>query len=356
MIYLMNKTTKYALNGAVWLGIGNAAINAIKQIIEIDQNPDKKFDWQDLMKSAGKGALVGGSLGLALGAITDYQNSVEKPINTDLFLLGLVSNIRLDKEDKPYKRLDVKANFLSELLKYRFEYQLNDNPIRLGSTEKETALIDKFDIDICLPFKSASFHSTEEMYFTVLDFLKEYTGTNSIVEVREQKKSIGVIFGLHDEMHKIDIVPCKLTNSNKNSTSGYLYINGSINGKPSSYTKTDIYALKSIKLSDTQKKIVIILKNWKSKNELPLSSHLLEHLVLDAYSYNTIPKGLTEKIIMVLDHIACNLDIAVIRSIENTNNILTNIPNWDKNKIIKACNKAIEEYSYQPNSILEVLG
>jgi hypothetical protein len=123
----------------------------------------------------------------------------------------------------------------------------------------------------------------------------------------------------------------------------------------STYTKTDVAALKISSLSETQKKIVIVLKHWKQVNNLPMSSHLLENLVLDAYAYNQsrIPKKFTKKVIMVLKHIAENLNISVIRSIENTNNILTNISEGSKKEIINACAKAIEEYEYQPNSIVD---
>ncbi len=55
---------------------------------------------------------------------------------------------------------------------------------------------------------------------------------------------------------------------------------------------------------------------------------------------------------MVIQHIADNLDSAVIRSVENTNNVLTNIPQEDKNIVINASRKATEDYKYQPNSII----
>ena len=56
---------------------------------------------------------------------------------------------------------------------------------------------------------------------------------------------------------------------------------------------------------------------------------------------------------MVLKHIANNLDIAVIRSIENTNNIITNIPESSKTEIIDACKALIDDCEYQPNSIID---
>lgn len=101
---------------------------------------------------------------------------------------------------------------------------------------------------------------------------------------------------------------------------------------------------------------MIILKHWKKKNDLPISSHLLENYVLDAYSYYKykIPKTITKKVIMVLEHIKESIDSNVIRSVENTNNVLTNISDNSKQQIIYACKNAIEDYEYQPNSVVEI--
>ncbi len=56
---------------------------------------------------------------------------------------------------------------------------------------------------------------------------------------------------------------------------------------------------------------------------------------------------------MVLSHIRNNIDTIYLTSIENTNNVLTDIPENDKMVIKSACNKVIEDYQYQPNSIIE---
>ncbi len=195
------------------------------------------------------------------------------------------------------------------------------------------------------------------MFDDVEDYLQGEIGNYSIINVRDQNVSIGVFFTINQREYKIDVVPKKRSSTSGKNKSGYLYVNDSNFWKDNStYTKTDFHALNSIRLSEAQKKIVIILKHWKSKNNLPLSSHLLESLVLDAYEMNRyrLPGNLTEKVIMVLRHIADNLDVAVIRSIENTNNVLTNISSESKTVIIDACINAIQDYEYQPNSILDM--
>lgn len=305
------------------------------------------------MKATLSGAAVGSALGFTIGSIVDYNNSKEERLDTDAYLNDLADKIRLNKTSPRFKALDSKAELLIDILKREFGSKLVSTPVRLGSTERETALNDKFDIDIALKFKSASFKSTEAMYFSVLDFLERQIGKQSITAVRDQKKSIGVLFNINGQEERIDVVPLKSTRGKR--TSGYLFVNEQgILSDSYSFTKTDINVLNRVRLSETQKKIVIILKDWKNRNDLPLKSHLLERLVSDAYRCNlSIPRGLTKKVIMVLKHIANNLDRSIIRGLENTNNILTDIPAEDKDRIIQACNQAIDDYSYQPNDILD---
>lgn len=344
------KAKKYAINGAIILGILNSILNAIKQSNEIDQNPNQKFDWGRLLIAGGKGAVVGAIGGFGIGALVDYQNSKVKPIDTNRRLSLLTERIRLDKSDPLYSKLDARAQLLATLLNKKYGDDIKSMP-RLGSTEIGTALKDGFDIDLGVNFKPGAFSSTEEMFFSVFSLIERNVGKYSIKKVRRQKKSIGVFVDVDGEDHKIDIVPCKLTKGGKDS--GYLYINDSSLFSKPSYTKTNIKVLNGLKLSPTQKKIAIILKRWKEKNSLPMSSHLLQHLILDAYRYTrSIPKGLTAKVIMVLQHISDSLHVAVIRGQENSNNVITNIPEADKDLIIQAAHDAVEDYNYQPNSIL----
>lgn len=350
----MNKATKYAINGAFWIGILNALLNAINQSNEIDQNPNQKFDWGRLLIACGKGAGIGAIGGFGIGALVDYQNSKVKPIDTNRRLSLLTEKIRLDKNDPLYSKLDAQAQLLSTLLDREYGDDIQSMP-RLGSTEIGTALKDGFDIDLGVNFRSGAFSSTEEMFYSVFSLIERNIGKYSIKKVRRQKKSIGAFVDVNGEEHKIDIVPCKLTKGGKGS--GYLYVNdSSLFGRPS-YTKTNIRVLNGLKLSPTQKKIAIVLKQWKEKNNLPMNSHLLQHLILDAYRYTrSIPKGLTAKVIMVLKHISDSLHVAVIRGQENSNNVITNIPDADKEEIIQAAKEAVEDYNYQPNSIFNTIG
>ncbi len=352
----MSKTIKYGTNFAIVGGVGNGIVNVVKQLNGMTINPEKKFDWKSLLMAIGKGGLICGSIGLAAGAIVDYQNSLEKPIDTDAFLSAFVSKARLTKQDKSYVILNHKAEHLIRLFLTHFRTELANDPMKGGSSEKGTALKDHFDIDIYLPFKSGSFASTGKMMDEVYNLLQNHQYIYEVIRLRQQGRSVGVFFMINGKELKIDVVPYKITKAKGNKTSGYLHVRKRTPwGEHSTYTKTDIHALNSIKLTKTQEKILIVLKTWKNKNDLPMSSHLLQNLVLDAYAYNTVPRTFTKKIIMVLQHIADNLDVIVIRSVENTNNVLTNIPLENKTRIMKACKVAIEDYQYQSNSIVDLV-
>lgn len=350
----MSKTAKYAVNGALIFGIGNALLNALKQHQRIQENPDLEFDWAELLKSAGKGALAGGAGGVVVGGIMDIQNASEEPLNTSAILGTVVANMRLDKDDPTYKKVSNKADRLISEITARFKNKLGGHILRIGSTEDNTALADDFDIDVSIPFKPNSFSSTAAMYDELFQFLKNEYGDKDLVKVRAQRKSVGLIYRINGEDYKIDVVPYKLTAGNGNKMAGYLYVNSNSIFANDSYTKTDIPSLKSIKLSPVQQKLLVSFKNWKQKYSVPISSHLLRLLILDAYDWNKgyMPRDFTKKILMIAQHIADNIMDRRIVSVENTNNILTDMSESDKREIKRACEKIIQDYAYQPNSIL----
>src|SRR5690606_3659010 len=206
----MNKATKYAINGALLVGILNAILNAFKQSNEIDKNPGQEFSWRRLLTAAGKGAAVGGLGGFGIGAWVDHQNSKVKPVDTNKKLSLLTEKIRLDKNDPLYLKHDTRAQLFATLLGKEYGEGIQSIP-RLGSTEIGTALKEGFDIDLGVNFRSGAFSSTEEMFFSVFALFEKNIGKHSIKKVRRQKKSIGVFVDVDGEQYKIDIVLCKLT-------------------------------------------------------------------------------------------------------------------------------------------------
>lgn len=349
------KVIKYGKNGALIFGLSNAFINAIHQINSIKENPQQKFDWPRFLQAGGKGALLGGVGGAFVGGLVDSKNANKERINTSAVLSKVVSNIRLDKENPAYKRMSTKANGIVNAVEINFKNKLASPPLKIGSTEDGTSLSDSFDIDISVPFCANSFNSTSEMYNKVYDFFDEYYSDKDLIKIRKQKKSIGIMYHIKGVDYKIDVVPYKLSKKTNNETTGYLFVNNNSLFKNDSYTKTDISSLKSIRLTATQQKVLIAFKNWKKEYSIPLSSHLLKMFILDAYEFNKehIPRDFTRKIIMIVRYIKNNIVTKRIVSIENTNNVLTDFDDSDKLVIKKECSEILDDYDYQPNSIIE---
>lgn len=349
----MNKKAKYAIYAGIAGGVVNGFLNILKQNGEDSNLP---INWSSVLHSVFKGAAVGSTAGFLAGAYVDHQNSLEEPINTDIQLGSLVKQFQLPKDDKKYMALCEKADWLILQIKKEFDSDLKGEPFRFGSTLDGTALREKYDIDISVSFKPDVFSSTFDMYEILFDFLKNMEGENGLVKIRKQTVSIGVFFDLgYYRKGKIDIVPIKITKSRGNKTSGYVHKKSQSIFSTHSYQKTDTLVLSNERLSVTQKKILVALKKWKANQHVPISSHLLQNLIIDAYAYNVtrIPSGLTNKIIMVMTHMRDNIDTIYLTSIENTNNVITNIPDNDKAVIREACKKVIEDFEYQSNSIVD---
>jgi len=348
----MNKAVKFRNYGA----IAGGAFKGLSNIIKQNQNTNKPFDVKEFLIAMAKGVLIGGTVGYGIGAVADYYNEKELPVNTDGILLVALQKFRLNKDSWQYERFSEKADWLTTLIKSKFGTKLKTEPIRFGSVEKGTALKDHSDIDIAFNFKPGSFVSTEDMHESLYQYLRKYEGVNGVSIVRRQGKSIGVIFILFGKEHKVDILPNKITRKKGNSDSGFLYVNKSGLFESPTYTKTNPSLLNNVKLTETQKAIIIILKNWKKKNEIPLGSYLLQNLVILAFEDNRgrIPRKHTDKLIMVIRFIADNIEVLKISSIENSNNVITNIPDADKAVIRSACKSIIDKYEYQPNSIVEI--
>ncbi|GAA5043785.1 hypothetical protein GCM10011506_47120 [Marivirga lumbricoides] len=308
------KKNSYAKTGAVICGLGNAFLNLIKQLNMMDQDPNLKFKWDEFLVSAGKGAAIGGLAGFGIGAIRDYQNSLEKPIDLNAHLFGLTGLLMLDKSDPQFKSLEKAANKICNAFTKQFKDKISGELIPHGSTEKGTALHDSYDIDIAVPFYPKSFPNNEEMYDEVYKFFKKRIGVLGIIDVRKQKRSIGVCVVVGHLESWVDFAPYKL--SKKNSSSGYLFVNkkGFLIDN-STIQKTDLTKLKKNKFSDVQKQIIVLLKDWKLRSDLPLPSHIIEYLVKDAYRVNRgrIPKSLERKMIIVLQHMANRLHIIHIK-------------------------------------------
>jgi len=348
----MDRKTKYAINGAIGGTIISAVFNAIKQINKMDESPELKFDWAELLKASGKGALIGGGFGFVVGAIVDEVNSNTKVINTDAYFNTFAFAVQTDRSSSLYKMSQRKCEQIIKFLEKEFSAELSDVPFLWGSNAKGTSIEGKSDFDIMVRFYRNSF-MMDVMYHSVLSVFENNFKDNSIVEIVEQKKSIGLIFSLAGEKVRIDVVPMRAINDNSNTTTSNLYVNNKGLFSRPTITKTDIPLQASVRLTQTQKKIILVLKKWKADNNVPISSYMIQLFVTKAYekNRNIIPSKLTNKLLMVLEYIGENIHTIRLVSTENTNNVVSNIPESSKDLIRKKALEVVNEYQYHPNTI-----
>lgn len=349
-----NKTVKYATNGALIGGGVTFLLNLFEQLDTKNQNPEYEFNWGELLNKTANGVAVGGAIGGGIGLITDAINSLEKPLDINEGITSAINSVRLSKKEEDYQILSEKSRKLESFLNSNFKNYLAGPVLRVGSTETGTALNYDFDIDLNIPFKFCN-HSMKTIYETVYDFLDNEYDDEALVKIRQQSKSIGLIYEFNGERYKIDVVPSR---DQKNSNDSTLFVKNKGLFQEDSYTKTNFKTLNSIELSELEQQVLIALKFWKNEFEVPLGSHLLKILVNESFhSINEEDKKeISKSILHVINYISINIRHKRIVSKENTNNVLTDMAESRKRKVKKSCDNILNDFDYQPNSLLKYFG
>lgn len=342
----MNKAKKYAQNGALLFGIGNAFINAFNQLNSNDLN--KKFEWGQFFTAAGKGAVFGGTSGFIIGTIRDKKMS-------DVF-----SNYRsvpnyLHKSLDFYKDdstlLMKKAEQIKSRLHEKFNGNLIQKPYITGSVVKGTSIYGS-DIDIQLPFKR-DFGSVANVFNSVSDFIFDELNINEVINVRKQKHSIGIEFQINDEIKRIDIVPTRQIKKNNNDVQ--LFVNNTGFFEKPSYKKTNsVKQLSSLAFNYREKRIIRLLKIWKIENNLKIKSVHLEWLAKKSFEVKPITNKIEKDLTNTIYFIASNIENLWIVDSANSNNIISNSISLEEKIIIsRFCYKMIDDLKSDKRNIID---
>jgi len=340
----MNKAKTYAQTGALTFGIGNALVNALNQL----KTPNNKFDWGQLAFAAGKGALFGGAGGFVLGSIRDNQMSqvFSKFGNVPNYLH---KSLGYYKDDNAL--LLSKAEQVKSKLSQKFKNDLAITPKFHGSIAKGTS-ISGSDIDIQLEFKKDS-GTLADVYYSVSDFIFDEFKDTNLESVREQKHSIGMEFKLKGEIKRIDIVPVRQIENGNNDTS--LFVNKTGFFEKPSYKKTNSpKQLSSLKFNYREKRIIKLLKVWKTENNLRIKSIHLEWLAKKAFEQKSISNNIEKALSDVVYFIATNIEYMRIVDPANSNNIISNsLTSKEKSTISQFCFKMIEDIKMDKRNIID---
>ncbi|PXY41855.1 hypothetical protein DMB65_04635 [Flavobacterium cheongpyeongense] len=342
----MNKGKKYAQNGALVFGIGNAIINAFKQLNSND--PNSEFDWSQLFVAAGKGALVGGTGGLILGAIRDNKmNKVLLEFNSvPNYLHKTLNHYKDDNTLLLNKAEQLKSNFQS-----KFKSELALKPKITGSVVKGTSIYGS-DVDIQLCFKK-DFGSIASVYDTISDYIFDELKIKEIKEIREQKHSIGIGIQLENEVKRIDIIPTRLIENGKNDVQ--LFVNKIGFFEKSTYKKTNHEKqMLSLKLNYREQRIVRLLKIWKVENNLKIKSIFLEWLAKKSFESKPITNKIEKDLTNVIYFIARNIEFIRIVDTANSNNVISNTLTYEeKSSVSRFCFNMLDNLRVDKRNIID---
>jgi len=342
----MNKAKKYAQNGALILGFGNAFINLLKQLNNDD--PNNKLDWNQLAIAATKGVILGGTGGLVIGAIRD--NKMEKV----MLKFNSVPNYlhkTLDYYKDDNTLLLNKAEQLKSNLQDKFKGDLALKPKITGSVVKGTSIYGS-DVDIQLPFKR-DFGSIADVYDIVSNYIFDELNIKEIKGIREQKHSIGIEFQLRDETKRIDIIPTRLIENGKNDVQ--LFVNKTGFFEKPTYKKTNpIKQILSLKLNYKEQRIVRLLKVWKVENNLKIKSIFLEWLAKKSFESKPITNKIEKDLTNVIYFIARNIEFIRIVDTANSNNVISNTLTFEeKSSISRFCFKMLDDMRADKKNIID---
>ena len=214
------------------------------------------------------------------------------------------------------------------------------NPINSGSFAKHTAINSKFDLDIAIPFKRDSFDTLEKMFDDVFDFLSNKY--KSEATIRKQKVSIGIEFFADKDADiiNLDIVPGRELNKEQyiEDKNMKLYVNskyGIIQER--THIQTSIQAqIDHIKAKDNERKIIRLLKVWKTTNNEKYKSFLLELLAIKAFEKENITGNLGGKLKAVMQYIHDNVaeeGFTLIDPGNSNNNVVETLETWERDNL-----------------------
>jgi hypothetical protein len=236
-------------------------------------------------------------------------------------------------QDKMDKYL-IKRDKIKDSLESQYNGKIVRRAINSGSYAKFTAVNNRFDIDICQPFRKDSFGTLQEMADDLYEYFDvEYRKTDGDLEkVKKQRVSVGLTFLIDNEEVPMDVVPGReLVEGGYNETKNLnLHVRAKGDTLPTS-TQTNISKhVDLIKGKLDERSIIRLMKIWKIKHNPEIKSFFLELITIKAFEKNAgnIPNGKWNKLKMVMEYIRDNVKTVTLKDPANSNNIVSNTLNY----------------------------
>jgi len=348
----MRKNKKVILTSAViFAGLG-LVLNGLKQRESMSNDPDKKFDFDELLKTGllwGIRGGIGSAIILFLISLCEEKELDQEDFNEVTYLKNVLFSFKMNEVDEATisKGLEIR-----KALHNNFKDLLLGKPTYQGSIPQGTALSGISDLDIRVGFKKTSFPTLEKMYFTVLEYFENDFEDAQLIEVRQQKRSIGLIYNLLGTEVCIDVVPGRRTNFIRGGNEYNLFENASgIFDKPSRIKMNPHKQADLGRNSYSVSKITALLKVLNKKEELPMKSVLIKELTKLAFERNRgrLPKRIDRQLLMAMGYIRDNIESKIVFAPDNKNIMLSNLlTNTQKRNIADHLDFIIQEIKTNP--------
>ncbi|MDN3654053.1 hypothetical protein QWZ08_00360 [Ferruginibacter paludis] len=355
----MRRKEKYIANGAVIGFVGIAAGDIIFQWFKHWQR-GMPFTWNSYNgKQTLKHALIGSAVGAGIGYLA-YESKLSDesnhPFNSDEHLRKVLSEENLKSDPVLLKKYLSYKSEVKKWLREKFAQKLAYQPEDAGSFFKRTAIISNCDLDIILPFKRSSYTTLEQMYYDVHEVLQRNFGNQAVVS--KQTKAIGLTFEHNGLPIHFDIVPGREINDYKNTKDLNLYVRRDWAWQRGSSFKTNVSLQQRATTNlPAARRTIKLMKSYRDKNDLPISSVLLEQCVCDALSnhkYGTRFSD-TENLLNSMIHVARKIKQENIIDVANTNNNLLNkMSESDKTFVATFLETDIQRIETNPRYIKEI--
>ncbi len=277
-------------------------------------------------------------------------------ISKQEYLQNVLETHKMSHIEKLIDKYKTKRNEVKEAIEEHYSSDIY-NPINSGSFAKHTAINTKFDLDIVVPFKRNSFSTLKELFDDVYDFLDDKYG--DIATVRKQKVSIGIEFYADDDGDEIslDIVPGRELNQDDypNNKDLNLFVRSKFGLlEPNTHIKTNIQAqIDHIKAKENERKVIRLLKIWKSSNSKKYKSFLIELFTIKAFEKENISGNLWNKLKGVMEYIKENAtkDGFTLKDPGNSNNnVMDTLDEYERESLSNDMKNIIDNIeSYEDN-------
>lgn len=269
----------------------------------------------------------------------------------------VLSSYKMAKEQTLVEKHIAKRNEVKAVLEKEYGSKIYA-PFNSGSYAKHTAINIKFDFDLVIPCKKASFTTLEEMYDSVYNLLNE--NLKGVATLRKQKVSIGLEFIDGADTINIDVVPGRELNQDQylvdRKLNLYVFNQFGIFQQGSTSIRTNIQAqidnIKNNSDRDLIRKNIRHLKGWKVNHNKVAKSFFIELITIKAFDSKDIQGDNWEQLKSVMEYIRDNVETTVLIDPGNSgNNVADTLTDFEKTSLSNDMKYLIEQIEINSDNI-----